>query len=645
MLLEKYDDGKKDGSITVDVERLVPSIGHFVRELRLKKRVGITKEQFHLIGYHCPNLEIFGFNNWRHYVPSALLPFKRIKEIPRLFYPRKSRFAILETRNTLTHIDMQQRMARSLLRQNSLLPFLFLAGNTLTHLTIEGSYNYTDDVCELDFNPHRLELLHRFCKHLKYIKFTMINFSATSTDVQAMISVIRGETTDEDKFAPVTHMKSLYLSSLHLKDPIWLPYLALKYPHLVTMHIYFSLNAFESYINGHSYVLEPGKCLDAFSHMACELGPSLKSLTLTDVQASHFDGEDFFYHLSETGIQLDSLQLRYQSDFFNTPQKLRARHALTADILWAVVDGQANSIQSLDVDIWVNASRHFEDFIQPISMCTHLKELRLASDEYGRYNFTPYPIDVILDACQGLTTLRLARTAIVVNDKHSAKCRHPLRKFDVAISCISQDLFDYISKRCPRLNELVLDTDTWMPKELEMNINMPNHTFDYVYINELNHLHTPLLEGNLGRGTRVNLCAITQIDRIQKKLNRYRERIESRNTVDVDSVPYIPENIEEFTDYYHLYEATERRYRYPPANIRKLRKNEVNTLKNLLQFYQNNPIQIEGPRVNDEERLDRYVKRKEWLDDVQFGLLHLTCKSIKKFRHHWNVLYWPEVEE
>ncbi|GAN01408.1 hypothetical protein MAM1_0007d00841 [Mucor ambiguus] len=592
-------------------------VGPYVRQLHIKNRVGLTKEEFQLLGRYCPHMEVFQFLEWRHYKPPALSKFKNIKQIPKVYDLGKGEKALRETGKTLTHLDLGARIVRDLVLQNWLIPF-FCYSTNLTHLTLDGFYNPTTRVGQLEFSCVTWKMLHLVCSHLISIEIHTVCLTVTASELDIMKLTMHN-----DSLSINPQMKHLSLRNLSIDDPVWLIWLAKIYPNLTVLDLRFDLNAFVNF-DDTIQKLDREATRDAFAAMAHHVD-HLHTLVLESVKASHFPGQQFFATLEQRKVRLEKLTLRYNTDIFLSIK------GLDGDVLNAVVDGQYSTIKALDLDLWIHAHVDLSALLDPLSICHRLVELKLSSDDFKKFNFNPVPIDIILDHCHHLTRLSLARCALTINDKHSADYYHPLKKIVIAVGRVSKQLFRYLGARCPDLTHMEILTCSWMPREMEMRIDMPSHHFDFLRISDLNKIYVPRLEGNLGSGTSPNLFAVTQFTLVKKRIERYTKRLPEYE-------PCYPH----LASWYHLYEVTDGRLRYPPSALRRLRLEEVKSLEYMADYYTENyhrdQMGVNGFMV------DRYLPKKDWRDDIQFGYIHVRCSSIRRMQYNYNEIKWPKQE-
>ncbi|KAI8370752.1 hypothetical protein EDC96DRAFT_439918 [Choanephora cucurbitarum] len=585
-------------------------LGLHIREIHLKNRVGITQQEFELLQRHCPYLEILKFNDWRHYKRPIFQSFQYLQQIPKVYDRFKGLQVLLDRGSSLTHLELSPRVVRDLILERLLLPFLTL-GNHLTHLTLDGYYSPNSHAGQLQFDYMGWQLLHQSCPHLTHIQMLTVNLKASLDQAKQMATKdhVHGS------------MTSLVLREVCMDNPIWLVYLAAQYPNLTTLELRFDLDAFTNYDESEEKLSRAG-CSAGFLGLANRL-TRLHTLSLQCLKGSHFPGELFFDALAHRGVRLQNLTVRYNTDILS-------RFGLNKSILKAIVRGQQRTVNSLHMDMWMNAHEHFFELLEQLSYCLRLTCLSLASDDFGKFNYNPIPLDTILSACPHLQKLELIRTALVIEDKHTSRQIHPLKSLRIAISRVSESLFVYLTNRCPSISHLEVVTSYWMPREIEMRIDMPNNTFDYVRISDLNKLNVPGLEGNLCFGTSVNLFAVKQLNLLEKHQMRYSKRD------DID----VPEDL---TSWYHLYEIEdERRLRYPPCCLRKLHRQEVDSLKYLVGFYKTNYYREQAGTTGF--IVDRYVSKKNWRDDVRFGFVSLTCKSVRTLKYNYNTIDWPNQD-
>lgn len=585
-------------------------IGNDVRELYLKSHVGLTPTEFTLIATHCPLLEIFKFCSWQNYKPNSFSQFTELKQIPKLYDEDKAYWAIGELGYGLTHLEISEYLLRKLVPTRRHLLLLNSTVN-LTHLTLDGVFNpdpNRHDIRRMEFDYTDWNLIHEYCQHLIYINMTHANLRATPAQAKAM----------HLQTSIKASVKQLILKSLNLDNPSWLYCLAFMYPNLTLLEIGFDMGSFVNYdetINR----LDQVDTQTGFLILAHEL-KKLSTLTLRGLKQSHFPGKLFFNLLSARGTQLEYITLLYDTDNVSLP-------GMNVHTLNALAQGQQKSLKSLEIDMWHGAyEEKFYTLIDPLSLCTQLKRLSLNNDDYTTFNYNTVPLDAILNACPRLLDLSLTRIALYIQDKHSKKRTHQLKRFDLAVSRVSQHLFEYLTVRCPYITYMTVITCCWMPREIEMKINMPNNSFDFLRVADMNRRKTVGLEGNLIRGNTVNLFSVTRLNINEKKKKRYEKSKE------IDTIP--PNML--LASWYYLYEPPPTRFFFPPSFLRKLREREVMTLYYLTEYCKENHHLAKIRSFQEYE--NRYMSKKDWKCDVASGYINITCKSIKTLKYNFNVI-------
>jgi hypothetical protein len=601
------------------------NIGSYVRELYLKAGVGMTCEEFILVGKYCWLLEVFKFNHWRYYKHNSLSPFHHLKQIPKLQDLKKGTSAVKETGHSLTHLEVEASVVQELLNENRLLSFLKV-GTNLTHLTLEGIFRVDyararNNTKLLEFNYRAWHAIHTTCPHLVCLDLSHAIFTATTTEAEIMSNEI-------EQIPQVVDFK---LISLRIEHPIWISYFARKYPNLIKIELDFMLGVFVS-INQLIEHLNTEACHEEFVRMANHLG-NLHSFSLRCVRASHFPGIAFFEQLKS--MELCHVMLQYESGTCFLP-------GFNQKILEALVHERQKRLSSLNVGMWNGSDENIYQLLKPLSLCTTLTKLSLSSEDYTTL-YHPISIDLTLDYCTRLVDLSLFRTALAIEDRHSVKRRHPLKKLSMAMSKISPEIFEYISARCHNLNEMTVDNCCWMPREIEMTISMPFTQFENVNISRLNLFYVPKLEGDLTGGRSVNLFSITQLDKIEKQKERYNNRRnKGRRRESRDDIVQVPDPEEDLSSWYHSYlSIVPRPSASRPTSIRRLYKPEVRALKRLAQLFKENHHLV---RMTNIEHVydDEVLKKKYWRHDVKHGYVKIICKSIHTFKYGLNTITWPK---
>lgn len=585
-------------------------IGNSIKELHFRKRVGLTPFEFTFICQHCPSLEVFKFTNWQNYKNENFASLPQLKQITKLYDEKKGFHAIMTAGQSLTHLEISELLLRRLVpvRMHML---LIQQTPHLTDLTLDGPFSLDpdqEDPRRLEFNYIDWNLIHEHCPHLTSIKMTSVSLNATPIEAKEMEGVAD----------VVPNMKRLVLKSLFFNNPAWFHYIAFLYPNLIELELDFNVGCFLRLSDTSSRV-DVQECQTAFMLLAHQL-TKLKKIKLRGIQKTHFPGMVFFGIMEMRGVELEEVYVSYSTNVF-------APSGIDARVYNSLVYGQHKSLRSLDIDIWnISHEGSFKSIIEPLSLCTRLTELYLCNDDFTGHFYSCIPIDLILDGCPGLVELSLSRISVSVEDKHSRKRSHPLRKLCLSASKISQPLFDYLSVRCVKIRRLVLFSCSWMPMELEMKIDMPNNNFEYIQITDMNASKTTALEGNLMDGHAVNLFRVSRLDAIAKRKQRYEKS---------DTNPmYMASDTPLASSWYHLYETPPSGRYFTPSELRKLSKWEVLQSHYLLEYIERNQHKCRPRKFQEFET--HYINKRGWKADLAAGYVHIICKSLDTIKYNFN---------
>lgn len=601
-------------------------IGLEIREFYLESRVGLTPSEFVFFSKACPLLEVFKFSHWQNYKSNFFTPFKNLKQIPKLHDPPKATSAIKEVGATLIHLEIHAFLLRRIVPRNE--HYLMLnATPNLTHLTLDGIFNPSPerlDIGRMQFDCDSWNALHVYCRHLEYINIKHAFLEAPTTPTQHNQMHAASSTTMQQP-----RLKHLILKSLNLLHPGWLYHFAFKYPNLIELELAFSLGTFCNYDES-IHLLDQVDCQTGFLMLAHEL-KKLHTLALRGLKTSHFPGRIFFSLMLTKGVQLRNVTVLYNTDDASLP-------GITASTLSALALGQNKTLESLEIEVPCGITLNGEDkfyttVIRPLETCTRLTRLTLGNDDYTTFNYNSVALDSILNTCPQLEELSMARFAIHIQDKYTKRVQHKLKRFDLGVSRVSQSLFEYLTIRCPHITHMTIISCCWMPRELKMSICMPNNTFEYLRVADMNRRKVPGLEGNLLHGQTVNLFSVSQLDKEKKKRCRYRHSSQV--------IPMEGDDCEEFLQptWYYLYEPPpSTRFYFPPSFIRKLSQKEIQVLDYILEFYTANNHLAKARSFQEYE--NRYLGKKQWKFDVASGFVSITCKSVKTLKYNFNVIQY-----
>lgn len=513
--------------------------------------------------------------------------------------------------HTLTHLEISELLLRRLVPVRM---HLLLIQHTpyLTDLTLDGPFSLDpdqEDSRRLEFNYIDWNLIHEQCPHLTSIKMTSVSLNATpieTIEMEGVSDVVPG-------------MKRLVLKALFFNNPAWFHYIAFLYPNLIELELDFNVGCFLR-LSDTSSRIDVRECQTGFMLLAHQL-TKLKKIKMRGIQKTHFPGMVFFGIMEERGVELEEVYVSYNTNIF-------APSGIDSRVYNSLIYGQQKSLRSLDIDIWNSShEENFNSIIQPLSLCTRLTELYLSNNDFTGFFYSCIPIDLILDGCPGLIELSLSRISVSVEDKHSKKRSHPLRKFCLSGAKISQPLFDYLSVRCVKMRRLVLFLCSWLPMELEMKIDMPNNEFEYIQITDMNASKTIALEGNLMEGHAVNLFRVSRLDAIAKRKQRYEKN-------DTNSV--CMSNTQLLSSWYHLYETPPSGRYFTPSELRKLSNKEVMQSHYLIEYIKGDRHKCRPRKFQEFDT--HYINKKDWKADLPAGYVHIICKSLDAIKYDFNTV-------
>lgn len=591
-------------------------IGNDVREIYFKLRVGLTPSEFSFICRQCPLLEVYKFTTWNNYKKDSFCSLSHLKQIPKLYDQEKAYNAIATCGHTLTHLELSELLLRKLIPRRDHLTLLQFT-TQLTHLRLDGVFSLDPDEIDarrMEFDYNDWNFIHRHCIHLKHLSMSRVHLVASPLEATYMQSVTH--------VAP--NMKHLVLGSLYLNNPVWIHYLAFMYPNLIELELDFGIGCFIHLAGDEADSrLDTIECHTGFLILAHEL-KNLKSLRLRGLRQTHFPGTFFFKMLTNRGVQLENICIKYDtSDFTPCGMNIVAYDSL--------IHGQHRTIKTLELDMWNGIYEEVSRFlIEPLTLCTQLTKLSLWNDDFRNYYYDAIPLDLILKTCSKLEEISFVRIALCIEKNRNTathKYQHPLMRLSLTSSRISQPIFDYLSLHCTKMNYLSLLSCSWMPREIEMKIDMPNNTFEHIRIADLNRRKTTALEGNLVQGHTVNIFTITQLDKIKRKKERYKKR-----NISID------DNLLILSNWYHLFEPPPTRRFYIPSVIRRLKQREVMVCYYLTEYFKDN--QHLSKARNFQELETRYLGKKYWRSDVASGFIHITCKSLKSVKYNFNMIHY-----
>lgn len=546
-------------------------LGSHVRSVELKNRVGLTHQEFQFLGKTCPNIEVLEFSSWRSFIPHSILPyFPKIRKLPAMTDDPKSLQVLAIAKHKLTHLSYTTAPTHGFLLRT-----LSTATN-LTHLVLTGKHRSPGQ--RLLFDLKRWDTLHAVCQRLVHLEIHHL----ISEEVDA----------EPKKFThpPCQEMKTLVIIEWTIKSPIYLSYLAAKYPFLEHLEINFDWDTFLAYDPTSPPRLDFADTQAAFMDLASS---HLQIIRLSSLMRSHFPGKRFFDKL--VSAQLREVIINYCSRKPHSPDRL------DTETFQAIVLGQTQSLEVLSIGLWAKST--VQELSASFSLTIHLSSLTLSNGFDKAFQIQEIPLDLLLSGCSRLKRLVLNRTTLVIGSAE-VQGRHPLETLLLKHSRVSREVFCHLSDRCRRLNHLELASCFWDTQGLGSSIELPHNTLSHVEILDFNRFQTTGVDSQLSSGALVRLFAIVQLDK--------------------DLRP----------SWYHLY-ANDVAHS-PPSILRRFKKpHELLMLRSAIDICQEH--ELRRPRF-----LHRncYSSKKSWFSDVSEGYLQFVCRSVRKLKlNHNEVLF------
>ncbi|KAF7723433.1 hypothetical protein EC973_002032 [Apophysomyces ossiformis] len=565
-------------------------LGHLVRELNLN-RLGISRDEFEVLPTLCSNLEEFAFHNylWKRigYSNEAIRDYKSLRRV-RLNDPTLTLFFLLHMGRQLTHLDLSQYPVAPHYQGRLLILMLMMARN-LTHLTLSGESYYVDDSRMMQLSTDNLRELHTICPSLQYLSITNVNFLPIANDDE--------EASEQHGCHPQWSMRTLKLESFQFQHPRWIKYLARKYPGLITIDWQLRTPT----------AIHPQPLLDRLQETKEALMyiprycQQLTSFRMRNIEEAFWPGHSFLDQVHP----LETLHLMFLT-------MLPDRRGMTKEDFEAMVRQHATTLRVLHMPIWYDAP--IPDLFASLGRCQHLVELELASDDYRSFFSLEMDLDLLFSHCQHLRILTLVRGAVILppwedddddddNDgglRHSHRPYPSLTQLSFTLMRLSPDIFSYLSSRCLHLRDLRLRNCSWVARGPYLSIDMPNHTFDTLKIEQVHRMRD---NGMFHIGYEATIVKVTLLDKIRKTEERKGR--------------FIGE--EALSRWYHLH-VVEQLSRTPLA-LGRLQPKELAEL----EIYRDMIIPATLP-----QRSTPHSRRKEWMYDVPYGYVFIRCKSIKQ---------------
>lgn len=216
-------------------------------------------------------------------------------------------------------------------------------------------------------------------------------------------------------------------------------------------------------------------------------------------------------------------------------------------------------------------------------------------------------IDLILDCLRKLEVLSLIRANSIDCREYSgrSKYRHPLSCLEIMEAGLKSRAISYVAQRCLDLEELLM-TEVYMEEDQEegcLTLNFPSQTFNSIALDQIYRSPTGkyVPEDLFEEFSGVQLIAISQIKRIQKKVSRLQSRCQSPDAVKAVRKERI----------YYAEDDLEQSFLY--QNIFHLSDLVLQDLKTVI------------PREEWENE-----DASNWKKSLEYGFIHFICQDVKK---------------
>ena len=335
---------------------------------------------------------------------------------------------------------------------------------------------YSRDLVELSIDSVTLSVLdfesiHRACPKL----VTLLLSNAILLPI--------GDTAEEKRAVAHDHYtQARYLKKFHLnntsdldQDYEWLYYFAQKYKNLTELHLWNKYTTDAPETSPTTEELEERYKAMAAIGLSCT---QLLSLKLFNISANHW----FFDAMDKAGTRLNSIALGDMTEN-------------TLDLLHCLRTSN-QQVTSLTLYGW--PSLCIEDVLKEvltvIGGCSNQLFSFALSMCFSGIRNSPVSVDLILKHCPSLISLDLDYVQAVMRQEEEKMknkgggVKSPLTRFGLINGSFRNDLFTQLSKRCPDLVTLKMESCSFIgnhSKETEVKIDMPYHVFESIHLNHI----------------------------------------------------------------------------------------------------------------------------------------------------------------
>ncbi|KAK4512600.1 uncharacterized protein ATC70_003303 [Mucor velutinosus] len=577
-------------------------LGLLVRRLALLSHVGMSNKEFHLLPIYCPYLEYIDFNPalWRYFAYTAHIgQWRYLAQFPCMGRLRLTLPILQDTGSSITHLEMSNVMVDELADTNMTIISLLKYTPNLISLKLSNGIMTSQNISISEF-----ESIHTFCPHIETLRLDSFDSHLMTKD---------GYLVDIETLPTASQLKNLRLNmSINSED--FLHYWAHKYPFIQTLDIQLRLLEPEYY---HEAVQpENSRMKESFAVMATSFR-HLKRLKAR-FDEKYFPCDVFLNGINSIPTQMEQVSIH----FFNFDY-----HRRSARNFKLLMSNSINTMTDINISNWDRSWDYELDILEPLSRCSHLRNLSL-SPQPG--TLTEFDIDIILDRCIHLERLELSNTynLFVRDDANDNIVKiHRLEAITLMHTMVNNRLFEYLALRCPFLNTLdISHVIKPYDNNIQVTINMPYHRFKSIHIEKL-QLGLRIEDSGFQCNHYATILSLEETEKTEKQLERQRRALE--NHKHVAATTRYPER------WYHLYQSQRRCKGHNNESmlmdklqprVQRLDESDIDKIKGLhvtKQLWEQ--ISFVGSRI-------KYEDKNNWHLDIPFGHFSVRCRSVNEIR-------------
>ncbi|KAI7905434.1 uncharacterized protein BX663DRAFT_549436 [Cokeromyces recurvatus] len=588
------------------------TLGQVILRLDLDPTVGMINSEFHLLPLYCPFLEIINFNPelWRYftYAKESMTYWRYIIQYPRMERLKLAFPILYNNGQTLTHLEFGSviidQLAETRLNIISLLSYT----PNLLSLKLSDGITVSHTLSISDF-----ESIHTLCPKLQSLHLESFELRLVTKDV-CLIDI---------KTLPVaSHLKNLSLNNLSINSEEFLQYWAHKYSNIESLDIQLRLLEPEYY---HEAIWPENSSMKEYFAMMASSFVKLRKLKAR-FDDKYFPGDVFLRGINTIGLQLEEVSLH----FFNFDYHRRNAHQFKI-----LINNSICTLTSISISNWDRNWEYEEDILRPIRYCSQLVDLSL-SPQLG--TLIEFDIDVFLDKFPCLKRLELANTYnLFIEDETNANINnvHHLEELSLRHTMVNNQLFDYLSIRCPYLNTLRISNFTKpYDNDIQVKVNMPHHDFKSIQIKGL-HLGLRIEDAGFQCNHYSTLCSLEETSKTEQKLlkrnNHELVGLMSNSNHMKNKKQNHAHDLWCAERWYHLYQPKYRsnsrksKYNNNTPRFQRLNNSSIMKIKQLDITHQLwEQISFVGSRI-------KYEDKKHWYLDIPYGWFSVRCRSVKEF--------------